>query len=176
MTARDRILEVAASKLGHYGKGSPQVEAIWRNVLDASVSDAAIPQFALHNEWCGGFVLNCLREAGVTNAHWKIGRGFVLDLLGSRAATKSPVPGDIGIRQGMPPHLVYHHFLIEKYAGPGDWDSIDGNSPTCARHHHTSLDPTIIFYSIAALLPAEEPLPEAGFVRDQKFSVPGIQD
>lgn len=176
MTVRDRILGVAASKIGAYGKGSPEVEAIWRDVLDASVGNAEIPQFAKHNEWCGGFVLNCLREAGVTDVHWKIGSGFVLSLLGAKSATKTPQPGDIGIRQGSPPHLVYHHFFVEKYAGHDDWDSIDGNSPNCSRHHHVWLDPTITFYSIAALLPAQEPLPEAGFVRGQEFSVPGIQD
>jgi len=37
-------------------------------------------------------------------------------------------------------------------------------------------DPTIVFYSIDSLLPAEEPLPEGGFIRGQKYSVPGIQD
>jgi hypothetical protein len=176
MTVRDRILEVAAGKIGNYGKGSPEVEAIWREVLDDTVSDAAIKDFAKHNEWCGGFVLSCLRQAGVTDAHWKIGQGFVLNTLTARAAIKQPQPGDIGIRQGTAPHLVYHHFFVERYNGPEDWDSIDGNSPFCARHHHTSLDPTTIFYSIATLLPAEEPLPEAGFLRGQKFSVPGIQD
>jgi hypothetical protein len=176
MTARDRILAVAASKIGAYGKGSPEVEAIWRDVLDANVNDRQVKQFAKKSEWCGGFVLSCLRDAGVTDAHWKIGSGFVLSLLGAKSATKTPAPGDIGIRQGAPTHPVFHHFFVEKYAGPNDWDSIDGNSPHCDRHHHTALDPTTTFYSIASLLPAEEELPEAGFVRGQKFSVPGIQD
>lgn len=176
MTSRDRILEVAVSKIGPYGKGSPQVETMWRDVLDATVNDGQIKPFALHNEWCGAFVLSCFRDAGLTDAHWRISHGFVLDLLGAKAATKIPKPGDIGIRQGLPPHLVYHHFLVERWNDHQDWDSIDGNSPHCARHHHTSLDPTITFYSIEALLPAEEPLPEGGFVRGQKYSVPGIQD
>ena len=153
MTTRERILEVAAGKIGGYGKGSPEVQAIWREVLDANMTNAQIVQFAAQRAWCGGFVLNCLREAGATNAQWKIGQGFVLNLLGHNAATKTPQPADIGIRQGTPPHLVYHHFLVEKYNGPNDWDSIDGNSPHCARHHHTALDPTIVFYSIERLLP-----------------------
>ncbi len=176
MTARDRILEVAASKIGPYGKGSPEVEAIWRDVLEPSVSGPQVKQFAKNSEWCGGFVLCCLREAGVTAAHWKIGSGFVLGLLGSKAAIQTPLPGDIGIRQGAASHPVFHHFFVERYASPTDWDSIDGNSPHCDRHHHTALDPTITFYSIASLLPLEAELPEAGFVRGQKFSVPGIQD
>lgn len=173
MTTREFLIDTAVSKLGNYGKGSPEVIAIWRDVLSPALSDQQVKVFAQTSEWCGAFVLNCLREAKITpDLHWKIGSGFVLPLL-AKHVTKTPQPGDIGIRAGAPGHEVWHHFLVERWNGPGDWDSIDGNSPTAARHHHTSLDSTITFYDISSLLPA---LPEGGFVRGQPFSVPGIED
>jgi len=174
MSTREFLIDMAASKLGNYGKGSAEVVAIWKNALDpSSMNEAQIVQFAKTNEWCGGFVLSCLHDSSLLkDVFWKVGSGFVLRILGKHT-TKTPKPGDVGIREGVDPHKVYHHFLVERWGGPTDWDSIDGNSPTAARHHHMSLDPTITFYSIDSILPA---MPEGGFVRGQEFSVPGIED
>lgn len=178
MSVRDRILEVAVSKLGDYGKGSREVLAIWRDVLPANVTEAQVKQAADKLEWCGAFALHCLREAGVTQTHWVIGEGFVLRLLTSKAATKTPQPGDIGITQGPPERRLFHHFIVTNFIAPHDWDSIDGNSPHCAHRRHAALDPTTTFYSVQSLLPAGDHFerPEAGFVRGQPFAIPGIQD
>jgi hypothetical protein len=117
-------------------------------------------------------VLHCLREAQLTAARWKIGSGFVLSLLGAKAATKTPQPGDIGIRRkNAAGKDVWHHFLVERWEGPDDWDSIDGNAPGCERKYHTELTGETVFYSIAKLLPE---LPEAGFSSDDPFAVPGV--
>jgi hypothetical protein len=174
MTTREYLLDCARAKLGDYRKGSPEVEALWGRVLEpGSLAAQQVKSYAKTKDWCGGFTLDCLREAKLTEFYWKDGSGYVIRLLGYGSVTKSPKPGDIGIRVGPKENPVYHHFLVERWAGPNDWDSIDGNTPTCARKHHTSLDPTTVFYSIEKLLPA---MPEAGFARDGEFAVPGVQD
>lgn len=158
MSSRDCLLEIARSKIGRYAKGSPEVEALWSRVLDpAKHPPAQVKQYAKTKDWCGGLTLDCLREAQLTNVFWLDGSGYVIRLLGYKSVTKSPKPGDIGIRVGPKEDPVYHHFLVERWGGPKDWDSVDGNTPYCERKHHTSLDPTIVFYSIAKLLPAQEP-------------------
>ena len=173
MTTRDYLIDVAASKLGDYRKGSREVEAIWRDVLPESWTNKQVEQYAATKDWCGGFVLHCLREARLTDVRWKDGGGFVIPLLGYASVTKTPRPGDIGIRVGPKGKEVYHHFLVVNWDGPHGWGSIDGNTPTCARKHHTSLDPTTVFYSIEKLLPE---LPEAGFSAEDPFAVPGVQE
>jgi len=173
MTTREYLIDVAASKLGDYVKGSREVEAIWRDVLPESWTDQQVKSYAKTKDWCGGLVLKCLREAKLTEVHWQDGSGFVIPLLGYASVTKTPKPGDIGIRVGPKWHEVYHHFLVVTWDSPHGWGSIDGNAPTCVRRHHTSLDPTIVFYSIEKLLPA---IPEAGFSSDSPFAVPGVQE
>ena len=141
MTTREYLLDVAASKLGNYAKGSPEVFTIWRDVLPPGMSDDAVRLYAKTADWCGGFVLHCLREAKLLDAHWQIGSGFVLRIIGAKAATKNPQPGDIGILQRRPGATkdTWHHFLFEGGDISGEWTSIDGNSPTCARKSHASV-------------------------------------
>lgn len=124
-------------------------------------------------DWCGALTLDCLREARLTDRHWVDGSGYVIPLLGYESVTKAPKPGDIGIRVGPKERPVYHHFLVTDWAGPNSWRSIDGNTPICEEQRHTSLDSTIVFYSIEKLLPA---VPEAGFTADSPFAVPGVQE
>jgi hypothetical protein len=159
VTTRDYLLDIARSKLGDYRKGSPEVEAIWERVLEGTHSPAQLKQYADTKDWCGGYTLDCLRDAGLTDVLWRDGSGYVIRLLGYKSVTKSPKPGDIGIRVGPKLKPVYHHFIVTAWSGPDDWDSIDGNTPICEERHHTSLDPTIVFYSIDKLLPpvAAEP-------------------
>lgn len=176
MTTREFFLDVLRSKLGDYHKGSPEVLKLWQNVLEpGKYTRAQIEQLAQEADWCGVLQLACLREAKLTDRHWKLGSGFVLALLGAGSVVKTPEPGDLAIIQRWPGAAkdAWHHFTVESWAGPTDWWSIDGNSPGCARKHHDRVLPTTTFYSIADLLPA---MPEAGFVRGQEFSVPGVQD
>lgn len=145
MTQRDRILEIAASKLGQYGKGSPEVYAIWRDVLPPSWSDQQVHQYANTKEWCGGFALHCLRLAGVTDAHWQDGIGFLGPLHLHRVPW--PKPGDIAIKE----HPFSHHMLVEWWNNDNDWGDLAGNTPFAARHRHRS-SVGIAYYSIDPLL------------------------
>ncbi len=177
MTTREYLHDVAVARLGNYGKGSAQVEALWRRVLEPGSPVAAqVKNYASTKDWCGGHILDCLHEAGLAkDVFWKDGSGFVLRLVarGLLKVTRKPQMMDIGIKAGPPTNRVWHHFWFEGGELPANWDSLDGNTPVCARKHHTWLDPTVTFYDIGGLLPA---LPEAGFVRGQEHSVPGIQD
>jgi hypothetical protein len=175
VTTREYLIDVAVSKLGDYRKGSPEVIAIWRDVLPASMTDAQVAHYAKSADWCGSFVLHCLREAKLLDTQWQIGSGFVLRVLGAKSAVKVPRPGDIGILQRRPGATkdVWHHYLYEGGDIAGEWTSIDGNSPGCSRKVHKSVPPTTTFYSIESLLPE---MPEAGFLRTDPYAAPGIQD
>lgn len=176
MSTREYLLDVARSKLGDYRKGSPEVIAIWKDVLSPSLGAAVIEQYAKGNaDWCGAFTLHCLREAKLLDEHWQIGSGYVLRAIGAKAAVKVPKPGDIGIIQRWPGATkdAWHHYLVANWDAPTSWTSIDGNSPGVTMKRHDTVLPTTTFYSIEKLLPA---LPEAGFLRDGEFAVPGVQD
>jgi len=176
MSTREYLLDVARSKLGDYRKKSPEVIAIWSDVLSPKLGAAAIAAYAKSDaDWCGAFTLHCLREAKLLDEHWQIGSGYVLRVLGAKAAVKVPKPGDIGIIQRWPGAKsdAWHHYLVAEWNGPNDWQSIDGNSPGCAVKKHDTVLPTTTFYSIDALL---KPMPEAGFSRDGEYAVGGIQD
>lgn len=187
-TVRDRraaILQVAADELGPQGKGSPEVYGYWRRVLPPARTDAQVKLYAKTKEWCGGFVLSCIKAAGFAqDVFWRDSVGFVgpckLEL------TTEPKPGDICIK----PLPYAHHSLVEAYIDGQLW-TIDGNQPGVLRKRHpVPHDKTLTFYSIEPFLAAlpdtepappleeEEPaeLPESGFLRGQPFSVPGIQD
>lgn len=142
---RDRVIYCATTLLGPYGKGSPEVYEIWRDVCDPAWSDAQVRQYAATREWCGGFALHALRLGGATKAHWKDGIGFIGPL--ALNVTSTPKPGDIAIKA----HPFQHHMVVESYNGPGDWWDFAGNTPHADRHHHTSTD-GITFYSIDKLL------------------------
>jgi hypothetical protein len=176
VTTRDYFLDCLRAKLGDHRKGSPEVLKLWKAVVEpGKYTPAQVEQLAENEDWCGVLQLAGLREAKLTDRYWKLGSGFVLALLGAGAATKTPEPGDLAIIQRWPGATkdAWHHFTVESWAGPNDWWSIDGNSPGCIRKHHDRVLPTTTFYSIAKILPA---MPEAGFVRGQEFSVPGVQD
>ena len=176
MTTREYFLDVLRSKLGDYRKGSPEVLALWQSVVEPDrYTHGQIVQLANDLDWCGVLQLACLREAKLLDTYWKLGSGFVLRDIGTKAAVKVPKPGDIAILQRRPGAKkdVWHHFAVSRWEGSSDWSSIDGNAPTCVEKHHTRVLPTTTFYSIDALLPE---MPEAGFPRDGEFSVPGVQD
>jgi hypothetical protein len=152
MTTRDRILEIAASKIGNYGKGSPEVFAIWRDVLPPNLSDTQVHQFCNKEDWCGGFVLYVLREAGITTAHWHISDGILAVLPVKQVPW--PKPGDIAIKE----KPFGHHMLVEWWNNDNDWGDIAGNTPFAARHRHGS-SVGITYYSIDPLLHAADTEP-----------------
>jgi hypothetical protein len=151
MTTRDRVVEIARAELG-----LSDASKYWRDVLTSG------PPYPPH--WCGAFALWCLRQAGLTDWHWEIGKGFLWRL----RRTTEPQPGDIGY-QDQP---FQHHFVVAD-VGQHTIASIDGNqgSPGVQERHRALSNPGLVFFSIEPLL-----LPEGGFVRGQKYSVPGIED
>ncbi len=167
---RARIIEVASAEIGPGRRAD-----YWRETLgyDPGVKKA----------WCGCFCLWVLHQVGLAREHkWGIdGSGMVGPL--KLKQTRTPSRGDIGYLD----KPFQHHFLFD-YEHDGKVFSVDGNQPDVRQRVRPKAG--IVFYSISSLLdvgdrdrdtdplpPAEEPtLPEAGFLRGQEFSVPGIQD
>jgi len=179
MTTRDRILEIAHAEIGPQSKGSLKVEAYWRAVLPPEWTDAQVHLYAKTKEWCGCFALFCLKQAELAqDVFWHDGLGF----LGPAKlhVTKTPSRGDIGYRA----QSFQHHFLYAYEDGNGWIHGVGGNTPGVSEQRFRK--DQVVFYSIEPLLaqvpdtepapPPEEPLPEAGFLRGQKYSVTGIQD
>lgn len=162
---RARILEIATAEIGPQSKGSPKVEAYWREVLPPEWTDAQVHLYAKTKEWCGCFALWCLRQAGLAkDICWHDGLGFLGP--GKLHTTRTPSRGDIGYA----PSPFQHHFVFDRIDGDGWVHSIDANQPD-VRERRRRLD-GLLFYSIEPLIP----LPEAGFLRGEKYSVPGVQD
>lgn len=179
MTTRDRIIEIASAEIGPGRRAD-----YWLEVLgyDPGVSKA----------WCGAFCLWVLHQAGLAREHkWGIdGSGMVGPLHLRRTTT--PSRGDI-LYADKP---FQHHALFD-YEYDGFVHSIDGNQPDVRQKKRRKEG--FAFFSISNLLESDardtDPLPppppdlediirpvdglnlpEPGFVRGQKYSVPGIQD
>lgn len=149
--SREAVVRIARAELD-----LSDATKYWRDVLQSG------PPFP--PAWCGAFALWCLRQAGLTDWHWAIGKGFLWRL----PRTETPLPGDLGY-QDQP---FQHHFVVVE-ADQHTLTSVDGNQgkPGVQERHRAVGSPKLVFYSIAPLL-----LPEAGFLRDGEFAVPGIQD
>jgi hypothetical protein len=167
VTTRARIIEIAEAEIGPQRKGSQRVYEYWRSVLPPEWSDAQAKTYAKTRDWCGGFALWCLKQAGIAqDIYWQDGIGF-LGPAGLKQ-TRTPSRGDIGYL----PQPFQHH-LLYSYEHDGKVHSVDGNQPGVRQQVRPRQG--IVFYSIEPLLLAQAP-PEAGFVRNQPYSVPGIQD
>ena len=142
---RARVLDEAAKLIGNYGKGSPELYAICRDVCPLHWTDAQCRQYAATKEWCGLFSLHALRNAEVTTAHWVDGLGFLGPLHLKRVPW--PKPGDIAYKADP----FQHHMIVEYWNHDNDWGDIAGNTPFAARHRHAS-SLGVAFYSIASLL------------------------
>lgn len=127
---RERVVELARGELG-----LSDASKYWRDVLTSG------PPFPPH--WCGAFALWALRQAGLTDWHWQIGKGFLWRL----KRTTTPEPGDIGYVD----QPFQHHFVVTE-VDRHTIGSVDGNqgdpgvqarSRAVGKHH---------YYSIASLL------------------------
>jgi hypothetical protein len=159
MTTRDYVVEIARGYVGSNDRAGFWLKALGHD-----------PGKSKH--WCGAFWLACIKEAGLTDIKWGID-GTGVQALHLRP-TRHPEPGDLGYID----EPNQHHFLVESVDGK-TYSSIDGNAgtPGVQRNHRALKTTGVIFYSIEPLLAAAQAaLPEAGFVRGQDFSVPGVQD
>lgn len=148
---RARVIEIAKAEIGPQGKGSLKVEAYWRATLPPSWTDAQVHLYAKTREWCGGFALWCLKQAGLArDIFWQDGLGF----LGKLPRTLTPSRGDIGYKQS-----PFQHHLLFDYEHDGWIMSVDGNQPDVREQRRRKQGLT--FYSIEPLIRAldTEPAP-----------------
>jgi hypothetical protein len=132
---RLRVVAVAEAEIG---KQEPA--KYWEAVLPEQHR-----RHGYHGEWCGGFALWCLRQAGLApNLPWVIGKGFCYTL----PTTRDPQPGDVAYID----KPFQHHAVVAAVVGD-QVTTIDGNQygstvalRTRARSAFT------FFFSIAPLL------------------------
>ncbi len=120
-----------------------RVKEYWRTVLPVEL---AAHSYNYPKEWCGGFTLFCLKQAGLAHdIFWKQGYLRGAWLLDRKAM---PQPGDIAY------FAKYQHHAIVESVDPvaRTFDSIDGNQPAIARYHGRPLSSVAGFYSISQLL------------------------
>lgn len=133
MTTRELVVKIAAAEVDGNLPGK-----YWLDVLGP---DWRGP-YPKH--WCGAFALWCLREAGLTDWRWEVGKGFLWRL----PRTTDPQPGDIGYLD----QPFQHHFVVER-ADKHTLTSIDGNqgAPGVQRRNR-AINGKSTFFSIAPLL------------------------
>lgn len=133
---RAAVVAAARGELGAGGAAKVQdPDKYWRVVCPALVGSTAA--------WCGGFALWCLREAGVCDWPWIVGKGFA-----SRLRTVSlPERGDIAYFA----NLQHHAIVVD--VGGGLVTTVDGNqtNETVALRTRRIVDVTA-FYSIGQLV------------------------
>ncbi len=136
MSKRRLVVDLATAEIG-----KSDAAKYWREALQSG------PPYPPH--WCGAFALWALREAGLTDWYWQIGKGFLWRL----PRTKNPLPGDIGY-QDQP---FQHHFVVAEVGGL-TLTSVDGNQGTPGvQERNRKLDLyKYTFFSIAPLLAEED--------------------
>lgn len=144
MSDRTRLVEIARAELG-----KSDAKVYWRDALGSTW----VGPFPPH--WCGAFALWCLRQAGLTDWRWEVGKGFLWRL----ARTTDPQPGDIGYVD----QPFQHHFVVER-ADRHTLSSIDGNQGKPGVQRRSRAAGKHTYFSIAALLesPKTDPAPPPG--------------
>jgi hypothetical protein len=130
---RQKVIELAMTQLGEQDP-----DKYWSDVQPALMGSP-------HSiAWCGGFALWLLRQAGLTDWKWEIGKGFASRL----PRTTSPRPGDIAYFD----HLQ-HHAIVKNVNGD-ELTTIDGNqSPgEQVKERIRSIKEVTAFYSIEPLI------------------------
>lgn len=133
-----RRLAVVAVARAELGKQDPS--KYWDAVLPPAQQNSGFV-----GEWCGGFALWCLRQAGLAqNVNWEIGKGFCYRL----PITLTPEPGDV-VYLDQP----YQHHAILSEANAERVITIDGNQAgDTVRLVTRQRSRVTAFFSIAPLL------------------------
>lgn len=107
---RQRIVEIAEGELG------PQdPQKYWQAVIPGAEGQA------FSGDWCGGFSLWVLHQAGLgVDVPWVIGKGYLFNL----STTSDPQPGDIAYMD----QPYQHHAVVVDVSG-GTATTVDGNQP-----------------------------------------------
>lgn len=143
---RSRVLDVAKAEIGQQHIGHPKVTAYWRSVLPPSWTDQQVLLYSKTKQWCGGFALWCLKQAGLAaGVFWRDGLGF----LGPARlhTTTTPSRGDVGYIAA-----PFQHHLLFDFEHEGKVHSVDGNQPDV--REKTRPRAGITFYSIQPLIDA----------------------
>jgi hypothetical protein len=130
---RQKVIKIALEQLGEQDP-----DTYWAEVQPGLVRTGA--------SWCGGFALWVLRQAGLTEWPWIVGKGFLFNL----PITRNPLPGDIVYFQ-----KLQHHAILKSIDGTTVM-TIDGNqSPgESVRERTRALGDVTAFYSIQPLIDA----------------------
>jgi hypothetical protein len=146
-TQRDIRGEVV--RLVENERANPDVDKYWAEILPGSTPKNHPPS------WCGALILWALHKAGLTNAPWKVGAGFIYPL--KLARTSSPQVGDIAYFD-----KFQHHALVSEVL-PGKVALLNGNSTRSARYPEgaitrsiKSLGEVTAFFSIDSLIAAKK--------------------
>ena len=150
LAVRQNVVAAALSQLG-----TQDPLKYWRGVLPDTFNEFQLELYAKSRDWCGGFALWCLKEAGLaSDITWQDGRGFCYEL----TMTTEPKPGDVAYFA----HPYQHHAIVESYdRQTGVLVSIDGNqgAPTVPGTKITAVSErerratqATAFYSIESLI------------------------
>lgn len=134
---RTRVTDAATSRLG-----SSDAAEFWKDVLAPGYPPSSYPV-----DWCGGFALWCLHQAGLgLGIQWVVGVGFLAQL----PTTKSPLPGDIAYFNNN-----QHHAVVTDLLGNNRLGLVNGNG-TGGKVSASSIDASqaAAFYSIQPLIAA----------------------
>ncbi len=131
---RTRVVRAAQSQIGR-----SDATVYWRDVLPG-LSPSSYPP-----DWCGGFALWSLHQAGLAkDLNWVIGQGF-LDHL---PTTQDPLPGDIAYFTNN-----QHQAVVTDVSYDGTIGLVNGNGTAGAVSASDTLFPHVAaFYSIEPLL------------------------
>jgi hypothetical protein len=130
---RANVVKIVAEE-----RANPDPTKYWAEVLQSTGSHPP--------HWCGALVLYALRKAGLTNALWKIGSGFLYEQ--KLPQTKQPQPGDVAYFS-----KFQHHALVAEVLPDNQIVTYDGNDVggSIGRHVRNLRDVTA-FFSIDPML------------------------
>lgn len=143
MSYRSDAVRAAIKEWQAHPEGRPAL--YWRETLDP-------PNPSYSADWCGGFVLWALKQAGIAkNVPWIVGQGFIAPQNLQRVT--HPLPGDI-VYVGEP---FQHQALLVSYEPTtGMVTSIDGNQPGIKPKVRFVQNGNLEFYSIQPLIAEAE--------------------
>jgi hypothetical protein len=153
---RARVVNVALQELGQRDPLK-----YWRDVMPG-VDDAQLEKYAKTRDWCGGFALWCIKQAGLApDMHWKDGKGFCYQL----PTTTDPKPGDIAFFKTLNHHAIVLNYdpvtgvlrTIDGNQGPKLHPDEPGSIRTTVTEHTRKASDATTFFSIAPLV-EEKPL------------------